>query len=827
MNNILSEQREKPPRKFGIHSIGTRLFSAVMVATLIGLGGLGALFYRELKLSRLSQLTAETDIKVRELDAELISSETFLKSLVATTNFLHQSGVRSPVIYEKLMLSWMPARPKLITGYGVMQTPRGLIDREWFGPYIEESQSNRGVKVPTDPRFSLVELWQVDKYPNLQYYTDAIKVNNYFWSKPYINASYPIPLMTFAGPIRDRQGRTIAIMNGDIAIKDLYQGKNTPLVDNTGYYALLTKEGQILSYSPDPNQAAKLANVESIVALKPVWVKIQRELAQGKSRGQLESDATYWVYQQVPSSKWVTIQAIPYQTVIMPALWGSMSATLVAGLFLAGVVVMFVRDLNHRLQPILAICDRNAIATDPPPPAQDEISHLSHAFFGTIERQQDLVQQLHLVNAELIRSHQLKDEFLANMSHELRTPLNAVLGMTEGLQEEVFGSINDRQLKALNTIERSGNHLLELINDILDVAKIESGQIELDVQPTDIALLCSSSMAFIKQQALKKHIQLEIKIPDNLPQLSVDERRIRQVLINLLNNGVKFTPAGGSITVVASYHSDLIVDPKPIQGITNVNIHSTQIDRSLNLDIDKGRLERQEYVKIAIFDTGIGIAPEHISHIFQPFIQIDSALNRRYEGTGLGLALVKQIVELHGGSVGLTSEVGVGSCFTIDLPCVDPTFTPIAEFQPQSTLLTTDPDLSQSLAKTVPLILLAEDNDANICTISSYLEAKGYRLIVANSGREAIDLAQSHHPDLILMDIQMPGMDGLTAMQEIRRDPQWVDLPIVALTALAMSGDRERCLASGANDYISKPIQLKQLAQTIHQMLSDRSHPDN
>ena len=152
-----------------------------MAAASVGLGSLGYLFYNELKSVRILQLTSETDAKVRQLDSELLRAESFLKSLVAATTFLHDSGVRSSEAYEKLVLSFMPARPKLITGFGVMQFPRGLVDREWFGPYIEESALNRGVKLPEDPRFSLVELWQVDKYPELQYLKDAVKADRYFW----------------------------------------------------------------------------------------------------------------------------------------------------------------------------------------------------------------------------------------------------------------------------------------------------------------------------------------------------------------------------------------------------------------------------------------------------------------------------------------------------------------------------------------------------------------------------------------------------------------------------------------------------------------------
>jgi PAS domain S-box-containing protein len=342
---------------------------------------------------------------------------------------------------------------------------------------------------------------------------------------------------------------------------------------------------------------------------------------------------------------------------------------------------------------------------------------------------QETNQQLAASNAELARATRLKDEFLANMSHELRTPLNAILGISEGLQDSAFGTINEKQRQALHTIERSGKHLLELINDILDLSKIEAGQIQLHYTPIAISQICQSSLAFIKQQAFQKSLQLEVKIQPHLPEILVDERRIRQVLINLLNNAVKFTPEGGKITLEAN-HQLLSSDTQPLSS--------------------------KNYICINIIDTGIGIASENIHKLFQPFVQIDSALNRQYSGTGLGLALVKRLVEIHGGQVSVSSKIGTGSCFTVALPCGN-----LCHVNHESTNpVSSDLDLmTYQATPQSPLILLAEDNEANIFTISNYLEVTGYRVIVAKNGREAIAFTKTHLPDLILMDIQMPEVD--------------------------------------------------------------------
>ncbi|AKG23540.1 PAS domain S-box protein [Calothrix sp. 336/3] len=402
-------------------------------------------------------------------------------------------------------------------------------------------------------------------------------------------------------------------------------------------------------------------------------------------------------------------------------------------------------------------------------------------------------EQLAQANAELARATRLKDEFLANMSHELRTPLNAILGMSEGLEDEVFGTLNQRQKQAILTIERSGRHLLELINDLLDLAKIEAGKLELELQPVAINHLCDSCLPFIKQQALQKRISLKTNIQAHLQDMILDERRMRQVLINLLNNAVKFTPEGGNIIL------EVKVEP----------------------------VENGDSIRFSVIDSGIGISEENIKNLFQAFVQIDSSLNRQQAGTGLGLSLVKRIVNLHGGHVSVTSEVGKGSCFTAHLP-----YKPINKvtisprFEASLTTEASMPAIRQSGNTTTdsepvaaPLILLAEDNPANISTITSYLESRGYRFIVANNGKEAIEIAQAQLPDMILMDIQMPGMDGLEATRRIRAQESLANIPIIALTALAMPEDREKCLQAGATEYVSKPIRLKQLLATIQNIL--------
>ena len=428
------------------------------------------------------------------------------------------------------------------------------------------------------------------------------------------------------------------------------------------------------------------------------------------------------------------------------------------------------------------------------------------------ERQQ-AEAQLRQSNHELARATQLKDEFLASMSHELRTPLNAILGMSEGLQDAIFGPVTERQHKSLSLIEKSGKHLLALINDILDLSKIEANKFDLELTQVSIRELCQNSLLFVKELAHKKQIRLTTQIPDYLHQIQieVDDRRCRQVLINLLSNAVKFTPPGGSVTLDIR-----VVDSGEAEG-TPLAVPTTDIDDG---STSTARRSSRRIVFSAI-DTGIGIAPENIEKLFQSFVQIDSSLSRQYAGTGLGLALVKRIVELHGGTVSAQSELDRGSCFSVSLPfcpsiaiAVPPSLPPLVYPLPAATPPT------PTGAKAV--VLIAEDNHANMETMTGYLKSRGYRPIEAGNGQTAIDLAQTHHPDLILMDIQMPDMDGFAAIRQLRQLPQCATIPIVALTALAMPPDRQKCLDAGANEYVTKPVKLSQLVVTIEALLTSQ-----
>jgi len=435
----------------------------------------------------------------------------------------------------------------------------------------------------------------------------------------------------------------------------------------------------------------------------------------------------------------------------------SISQTAAAGKPLFTIIL---RDITERKQMVNALAEeRNLLASR----VAERTANLSQA------------------NAELARANRLKDEFLSNMSHELRTPLNAILNLSESLQERVYGDINHQQNETLRIIGESGQHLLELINDILDLSKIEAGKLQLLLTTTNIETVCQATIRMTREPAIKKNLRMALEMEPDMPDLIADERRLKQILVNLFSNAVKFTPDGGQIGLKV--------------------VHDAAA----------------EAVRFTVWDTGIGIASEQLPALFKPFVQLDSALSRQYSGSGLGLALVHRLVELHGGSVGVESEPGQGSRFFFTLPITpfDAIMAQTADPLPQLAFSTSP---TQPVAD-APLILIVDDNPVNVLSLSDYLVFRGFRTQIAINGTEAIQMAHEFQPNLIIMDVQMPEVDGLEITRHLRRLPAFATTPIIALTALAMPSDREKCLQAGMSHYVTKPVSLKGFTQLITSIL--------
>jgi len=401
------------------------------------------------------------------------------------------------------------------------------------------------------------------------------------------------------------------------------------------------------------------------------------------------------------------------------------------------------------------------------------------------QRVEERTSDLSRVNADLEHAVRVKDEFLASMSHELRTPLTGILGLSEVLQLKIYGELNDKQSTALKNIEESGRHLLDLINDILDLSKIEARKLELQFAPYSLADICQGSLQLIKGMVQHKHQHVNYSFPTEPIIVRADARRLKQVLVNLLSNAIKFTPENGE----------------------------------LGLEVEAIQSERK--IKLTVWDKGIGIKPEDMHKLFKPFTQLDSGLSREYSGTGLGLSLVQHLTELHNGGIEVESNLGKGSRFTIILPWSPQNTTPIPyTFHRGNTGQLSSSTVSLEHSK-APLVMYVDDNEMVLKMVGDFLEAEQYRVMKVRSGLELLERAAEHHPNIMLVDIQMPGIGGMETIRRVRAhpDPLVAAAPVIAVTALAMPADRERCLRAGANDYMSKPLKLKELAAAIEKLL--------
>jgi PAS domain S-box-containing protein len=394
------------------------------------------------------------------------------------------------------------------------------------------------------------------------------------------------------------------------------------------------------------------------------------------------------------------------------------------------------------------------------------------------ERKRTL-DQLALARDAAIEASSMKSAFLANISHEIRTPMAGVLGMADLLLDS---DLNEDQTALAAELARSGELMVELINDILDISKIEAGQLTLELMDFELRETIDSVCAGSRAKLAAKGVAFELQVDDDVPRkASGDAQRVRQIVLNLLSNAVKFTNEG-QITVRVS--SRLGEDGKPT-------------------------------IRVEVADTGIGIEPVALNRMFEPFTQADPSTTRQYGGTGLGLAIARELTELMNGTIGAASKPGAGSTFWVDIPFGAP-LKAESEARPlEISAVSEEPSWA-----TPPRVLVAEDNPVNQMVAVRTLERCGCKVDVVGNGRDALAALDRQRYDAVLMDCQMPGMDGYDATTELRRrETDGRHTPVIAMTAHAMNGAAERCFAAGMDDYIAKPVRRPQLLEMLRQWI--------
>jgi signal transduction histidine kinase/ActR/RegA family two-component response regulator len=416
----------------------------------------------------------------------------------------------------------------------------------------------------------------------------------------------------------------------------------------------------------------------------------------------------------------------------------------------------------------------------------EELDTLGRAFNAMADEVQRRTESLRLANEALVTSNATaqaalaaRGAFLATMSHEIRTPMNGVLGMAQLLEDS---GLEGERLEWVRTLRRAGEALLTVLNDVLDLSKIEAGRLEVERLPFDLRAVLRESVRLFTPGAQQAGITLRCDL-DGLadPAVRGDPTRVRQVLANLVGNAVKFTHRGEVV----------------------LSARRTDDDR----------------VRITLRDTGIGMTPEVLARLFEPFSQADHSFARRYGGTGLGLAISSRLAQLMGGRLSATSEAGVGSEFTLELP-----LPPCDDVAPsrQTRLPAPAPRPSARATPARGRVLAAEDNEVNRKLLQRFLQRLGFEAVLVNDGAAAVEAVAREDFDAVLMDCQMPEVDGFEATARIRRaQPVHLRVPIIALTANAMQGDRERCLAAGMDDYLTKPLRVQELEETLVRWIPD------
>jgi len=453
-------------------------------------------------------------------------------------------------------------------------------------------------------------------------------------------------------------------------------------------------------------------------------------------------------------------------------------------------------ELEHRVRRTDGSLGWTFSRAIPLPDANGDIVEWFGAASDVTERKL-LEHTLQQKNVELEEASRMKSEFLANMSHELRTPLNSIIGFSEVLRDGLMGEMTGKQRGFIGDIFSSGKHLLSLINDILDLSKVEAGKMTLDLDPVVVSSLLANSLSIVRERAVAHNIRLDMDAPEALGSIRADARKVKQIVYNLLSNAVKFTADGGRVALRAGRV------PRAHVG----HLSGSWTGRNFPL-VDN---EFAEFIGISVTDSGIGIPADGLERLFTPFSQIDSGLARKFEGTGLGLAMVKILAELHGGAVAVESAMGEGSCFTVWLPVRAP-----EELTRTSANAPVTPAVPRVEALgEARIALVVEDDFKAVDLIRVQLEAEGFSVLHAASAEAALVLAVQQPISLITLDMLLPNMDGWEFLSRLKRVPDLRRIPVVIISIVA---DRNEGFALGAAAVMQKPISRQELYEALEDL---------
>jgi signal transduction histidine kinase/CheY-like chemotaxis protein len=447
-----------------------------------------------------------------------------------------------------------------------------------------------------------------------------------------------------------------------------------------------------------------------------------------------------------------------------PPLWngvGVMVCLYVASyFFLRGVVML--RDRGERIQAMEADGRR-------------KLSELTRLTAALEERTREIEE----ANVRLTEADRLKTQFLANVSHELRTPLNSIIGFSEILQGQLRDRLDARQERFLEHIHSAGESLLSIINDILDLSRIEAGTLELAPEKVPLRSSIDGVCTILKGLAAKKDVRLVVSTPEDLPIVEADPVRFKQMVYHLASNAVKFSRPGEEVRIEAH--------------------RSAAADNPLAVDC----------IELVVADRGVGISPEHLETIFEAFRQVDGTASREFQGAGLGLAIVKRVVELHGGRVAVESALGKGSVFRVLWPI---------EFRGEGEVVPDRPSVHvEGPAREV--VLVVEDDPTAFETLREALEASEFRVVRARNGEEALRLARAEAPSAITLDVVLPGIDGFKILRRLREDEATREIPVVIVSMLE---NRDLGIALGADDYLVKPVDAEDLIRRLRGLVTTR-----